>query len=90
MTTLIENHIRKIIEIGCKIKKYDNLIIFLPEESKEIEDIFLKLRFEYKINKIVFVKNNYEKLYNFLNQNPSEDEIKKYITKYPKINKNFK
>lgn len=90
MTTLIENHIRKIIEIGCKIKKYDNLIIFLPEESKEIEDIFLKLRFEYKINKIIFVKNNYQELYNFLIQNPTEEEIKKYITKYPKINKNFK
>ena len=90
MTTLIENHIRKILEIGCQIKKYDSLIVFLPEESKEIETILLELRFEYKINKIYFIKNNYERLYEFLKLNPTDNEIKKYIKKYPKINKNFK
>ena len=90
MTTLIENHIRKILEIGCQIKKYDSLIVFLPEESKEIETILLELRFEYKIKKIYFIKNNYERLYEFLKLNPTDNEIKKYIKKYPKINKNFK
>ena len=90
MKELIKDHIRKILEIGCQIKKYDNLIIFLPEESKEIENILLELRFEYKINKIIFVKNNYKEIYNFLKNNPTEEEIIKYIKKYPKINKNFK
>lgn len=85
MKNLIEEYVRKIIEIGCNIQENDNLVIYLTEEIPFLEEILLNLKKEYKINQIIFVKDYYEEIYNFLKQNPTSEEITKFIKKYPKI-----
>ena len=85
MNNIIEDYIRKILEIGCNIKENENLIIYSNEEKPEFDEIILKIKDEYKINKIIFVRNDYEKIYNFSKQEPTKEEIEKFINKYPKI-----
>lgn len=83
MEQAIEDFIIKVIEIGANIKEGESLVVYMPEEIPEIENIILKLKDEYKIGDIVFIKQNYEKLYNFLITNPTDAEIEKYIETYP-------
>lgn len=85
METMIENYVRKILEIGCNITEGDNLIIHTKETIPELEETLLKIKDDYKINQIIFINDDYEKKYNFLINNPTEDEIRKFITKYPEI-----
>ena len=88
----IKNYIQKVIEVGANIQEGDSLIIYMPEETPEIEDIILGLKSEYKIEETIFIKHNYEKLYNLLSKNPTSEEISKYIETYPtlKSTKNVK
>ena len=86
METMIENYVRKILEIGCNITEGDNLIIHTKETIPELEETLLKIKDDYKINQIIFINDDYEKTYNFLINNPTEEEIRKFITKYPTIN----
>lgn len=83
MEQAIEDFIIKVIEIGANIKEGESLVVYMPEEIPEIENIILELKDEYKIGDIVFIKQNYEKLYNFLITNPTDEEIEKYIETYP-------
>lgn len=85
MEQLIKDFIIKVIEVGANIKEGEALVIYMPEEIPEIENIILGLKDEYKIGDIVFIKQNYEKLYNFLINNPTDTEIEKYVEKYPII-----
>ena len=79
----IREYIKKVLEVGADIKENDALIIYMPEEMSDIEKIILELKEEYKIAEIIFIKTNYEKLYNFLSQNPTDTEILKFIETYP-------
>lgn len=85
MQNSIELYIRKILEIGCNIKEKDNLIVYTEEEIPELKETLLKIKADYKINQIVFINNDYEKIYNFLMNNPTDEEIRKFIIKYPDI-----
>ena len=85
MEYLIKDYIRKIIEVGANVKEGESLVIYMPEEISEIEKIILELKDEYKIKDIVFIKQNYEKLYNFLITNPTDIEIYNYIKEYPTL-----
>ena len=85
MNQIIERYIRKILEIGCNIQNNDNLIVYSQSDISDFEEILLKIKDEYKINQVIFIRNNYEKIYNFLKNNPSEEDIQKFIIKYPMI-----
>lgn len=85
MQNIIEEYIKKILAIGCNVKKDDNLIVYLNEDIPEFEEILIKLKNEYQINQLMFIKDNYEKIYKFLITKPTEEEIIKSIKKYPEI-----
>jgi len=85
MKNIIEDYLRKILEFGCNVQKDDNLIVYSNEEIPYFKETLLKIKDDYKINQIIFFNFNYEEIYNFLKTNPTEEEIRKYIYKYPKI-----
>jgi len=85
MNSKIEGYIRKILEIGCNIQKNDSLIIFSKIDIPEFKEILFKIQTEYKINQIIFIINNQEEIYNFLKTNPQDEQIRKFITKYPQL-----
>ena len=85
MENIKEDYARKLLEVGCNIKENDTLIVTIPKESTDVEEILIRLKDEYKIKNIIFVKEDYEELYDFLSKNPTDEEINEYLPRYPNI-----
>lgn len=85
MEQSIENYVRKVLEIGCNVQKGDNLIVYSQTDVSEFEKVLLQIKDEYGINQVVFIRRNNKKIYDFLKNNPCDDDIKKRIIKYPMI-----
>lgn len=83
MSKVIEDYVKKVLEIGCNIQKDDDIIVYSNVDINALKIEFLKLKDIYGINQMFFVEENYEKIYNFLKNNPNEDEIKQFVVKYP-------
>lgn len=90
MNKNIELYIRKILEIGCNIQNGDNLIVCSEIDITEFEEVLLQIKDEYKINQIIFVEKNNEAIYKFLKTNPCDEDIQKFIIKYPMIEQKHK
>ena len=80
-----EEYIRKILEIGANVDKYNNLIIVSYSNIDTAKEMFLKLKDEYKIDQMIFLDYDHEKLYNFLKTNPSKEEVIDILPKMPKL-----
>ena len=85
MNTLIEQYLRKLLEICYNSREYDNIVIYSNNSLSDIIDIFIKLKDEYCIKQLIFFEHDYERLYKFLESKPTDVAIKEYVTKYPKL-----
>lgn len=83
MNKIIERYVRNVLEIGCNIQENDNLYVQSHTDISDFKEVLLKLKDEYKINQVIFYDLNYEKIYNFLKNNPSDEEIGKFVVKCP-------
>lgn len=83
MSSIVQEYLRKVLELGCNIEENDDLIVFARTDINELKEELLKLKDEYKINSITFIEKNNEKIYDFLKGNPADEEIKKFVNKYP-------
>ena len=45
----------------------------------------MKLKDAFNLKNVIFFDNSYQRLYNFFKTNPSREEIKNFVTKYPEI-----
>lgn len=88
MNQIIESYVRKVLEIGCNIRENDSVIVYSNDDISDFEETLLRIKDEYKIKEVILIRRNYEKIYKFLKKDPSYDGIKKFITKYPKLQKN--
>lgn len=77
-----EIYLSKILEIGCKIKANETLIVELPEEAIDVENILIRFQEKYHIN-IIFYKRNSKKDYNFFKKKHTFKEQMEY---FPSLN----
>lgn len=82
------NYVRKVLELGCNAQSGDTLIIYSTFDISDLKDVLMRIKDDYKIKDIVFISYDHEKIYNFLKNNPSDEDIKNFITKYPLPNQN--
>ncbi len=85
MNEYIKNYVRKVLEIGCNIQAGDSLIVYSNNDISDFREVLLQIQEEYKINQVIFIIRDYKKIYNFLKNNPCEEDIKKIVIKYPMI-----
>ena len=86
MNTIIEEYLRKLLSICYNTSEYDNIVIYSKNKLNDVTNVFLNIKNDYNIDQLVFFDYDYEKLYNFFESNPTNEEIKEYVTRYPKLN----
>ena len=85
MRKQIKEYLSKLLEVGVNVEEGDSLIIYMPEEANELEEILEELKDKYKLKQLIFIKSNFKKLYNFLKDDPEDKEIYNFIDFIPSI-----
>ena len=78
-----KEYLRKILKASLNGQNYSTVFIRATFPLYDLKDILEELKYEFNIENIIFFDVDYDKIKSFYETNPSEDEIEKFIPKYP-------
>ena len=84
MSKIKKNYLRKILNASLSNKDYSTVVFHASFCLDEIKDIIEEIKDEYHIDNVIFMDFDNEKIKSFFSSNPTEEEIKKFIPKFPK------
>lgn len=76
-------YLRKILKASLNGQNYSTVFIKASFPLYDLKDILEELKYEFNIENIIYFDVDYEKIKSFYETNPSDDEIEKFIPKYP-------
>lgn len=90
MSKIKKNYLRKILNASLSNKDYSTVVFHASFCLDEIKNIIEEIKDEYHIDNVIFMDFDNEKIRSFFSSNPTEEEIKKFIPKFPKLIGNVK
>lgn len=78
-----KEYLRRIINASLNNKKYSTIIFSATFCLDEIKGILEELKKEFGIDNIIIIDFDFQKINSFFESNPTEEEIKNFIPKFP-------
>ena len=80
-----EKYLRKMFDVLFGEREPQNVIIQASFSLDDVRDIIFKIKGDYNINQVIFYDLDYERIKNFFGRNPNEEEVDRFIPKYPPL-----
>lgn len=90
MLKIKREYLRKILTISLNNRDYSTVVFSASFCLDEIKDIIKEIKDEYHLDNVIFKDFDYDKIKSFYETNPQEEEIERFIPKFPKPTGNMK
>ncbi len=85
-----KEYIRKLLNASLSNKKYSTVIFRSSFALDEIKDVMEELKDEFGLERVIYIDFDLPKIIDFYNNNPSEEDLDRFVPKLPDVVGNTK